>query len=75
MYQCINWLPSFYIFSLPNYAYVNVVTPSYCDTTLDLYMQGYEIMKSSRIAGFCTNFCKIFGGEDPQTPLKIQMSG
>ena len=31
----------------------NVVYPSYSDTTVDLYMQTHELMKSSRIEGFC----------------------
>ena len=51
----------------------NVVYPSYCDTTVDLYMQAHELMKSSRIAGFCTFFfCKIVCGgptEPPPPPL------
>ena len=46
----------------------NVVYPSYCDTTVDLYMQAHELMKSSRIAGFCANFCKILWGRTPRPP-------
>ena len=48
----------------------NVVYPSYCDTTVDLCMQARELMKSSRIAGFCTFFfCKMLWGGPPDPPL------
>ena len=46
----------------------NVVYPSYCDTTVDLCMQARELMKSSRIAGFCYNFFAKCYGEDPPDP-------
>ena len=46
----------------------NVGYPSFCDTTMDLYMQAHELMKSSRIEGFCTNFFAKFYVDDPQTP-------
>ena len=32
-------------------------------------MQADELMKSSRTAGFCTNFCKCSGGGPPTFPL------
>ena len=69
-HQCINWTPSFHISSLWNYAYINVIYPSYCDTTVDLYMQAHELMKSSKIAGFCTNFCRISWRGPPRPPFK-----
>ena len=28
------------------YARVNAVCPSYCDTTMDLYMQAHELIRS-----------------------------
>ena len=31
-------------------------------------MQAHELMKSSRIEGFCTNFFAKFYVDDPQTP-------
>ena len=38
--------------------YVNVVIPLLLwHTSMDLYMQAHELIKSSRIEGFCTNFC------------------
>ena len=46
----------------------NVVYPSYCDTTVDLYMQAHELMKSSRIEGFCTNFLQNFMWRIPRSP-------
>ena len=51
----------------------NVVYPSYCDTTVDLYMQAHELMKSSRIAWFCTIFLQNFmwGTQDPH-PFKYK---
>ena len=29
-----------------NYARINAVCPSYCDTTMDLYMQAHELIRS-----------------------------
>ena len=37
---------SFQILSLSNYAYVNIVTPIHYDTTVILYMQAYELIRS-----------------------------
>ena len=48
----------------------NVVYPSYCDTTVDLCMQARELMKSSRIAGFCTIFLQNVMGRTPRPPFK-----
>ena len=44
----ISCLNSFQILKLSNYAYnyVNDVYPSYCDTTVALYMQAYELFRS-----------------------------
>ena len=60
--------------SLSNYAYVNVVYPSSCDTTgtVDLYVQAYKLIKSvlnlnCRILYW---FLQKFLGEDPQTPFQ-----
>ena len=39
-------------------------TPTYYDTTVDLYLRAYEV-EASRIAGFCTYF--YFG---PPAPLQ-----
>ena len=35
-----------YGLTLSKYAYVNTVCPSYCDTTMDLYIQAYELIRS-----------------------------
>ena len=49
----------------------NVGYPSFCDTTVDLYMQAHELMKSSWIEGFCTIFFAKFYVDDPQTPAPL----
>ena len=47
-------------------------SPAYYDTTVDLYLRAYEV-EGSRIARFCTYFCKKkIPGRTP-APLAIQL--
>ena len=69
-HQCINRLPSFHISSLSNYAYINVIYPSYCDTTVDLYiepMNSWNPLELQDLYQFLQNFL----GEDPP-PFKYK---
>ena len=51
--------------------HICLVYPSYCDTTVDLYIQAHEVMKSSRIAGFCTIIASFFWGRIPRPPYTV----
>ena len=74
MYQCIDWLPCFEILSLSNYAYVNAVCLSYCDTTIDLYIYAslWTDKNCLELLDFILIYAKIFWG-GPRPPFSIQL--